>query len=159
MEFHRKFLTASNFGRVCNMLQRTSCTNIVKLMLYSSFNNIAMKYGCDNEEKVKTQLKKYRNIITADYGLFIDSVYPFLGATPDGIFDREAGNVEIEYPYSVWHLTPKEAIRNRKVTALKVTADGANVRLKERHQWYLQIKVNSVSQEKSTEERYRHQKA
>lgn len=43
--FHRrKRLTASHFGSVCIRLQHTSCKNLVKAILYSSFDNRALRY-------------------------------------------------------------------------------------------------------------------
>lgn len=138
LEYRRKILTASNFGKICNMRPTTSCQNVVKNLLYSEFDNAALRYGRENEILAKIQLEKEQDIKISECGLFIDAEFPFLGATPDGLIDKD-GIVEIKCPSSAAEITPEEAIKSKKITAWKTTADGKILEMKPTHPWYYQI--------------------
>ena len=53
--------TSSNFGEICCKRDTTSCTNIVKKLLYShsSRGSTAMMYGKMHEKDARKALEKY----------------------------------------------------------------------------------------------------
>lgn len=97
-EERRKRTTAFNFGRICKLRKTTACSNTVKALLYCSFSgSAATRYGTDNEHHAIQQFEELLNVKVTRCGLFVDEVYPFLGASPD---DLVGGNAitEIKCP-------------------------------------------------------------
>ncbi|KAG8196027.1 hypothetical protein JTE90_028997 [Oedothorax gibbosus] len=90
----RKRLTASHFGSVCIRLAHTSCKNLVKAILYSNFDNRALRYGREHEKDAIRELETNFDIKVSECGLFVSTVSPYLGATPDGLVDGD-GLVEV----------------------------------------------------------------
>ena len=75
-------LTASFFGQVCKLRETTSCKNIVKQLLYSTFKgNDPTKYGNHNEPIALKDAEKLLGLHIEPSGLFIDQKRPFLGAS------------------------------------------------------------------------------
>jgi hypothetical protein len=56
-ELRRKLLTASHFGKVCNMLAHTSCRNVVKEIVYGKYDNQACAYGREKEIAAKAEIE------------------------------------------------------------------------------------------------------
>ncbi|KAJ8876985.1 hypothetical protein PR048_021437, partial [Dryococelus australis] len=104
----RKLLTDSNFGRVCKMRATTSCKNLFHSILYGNFNTKGTHYGIAN----KPEYGK----VTIEYGLFVDSACPFLGANPNGLVGEDA-IMEIKCPLSAdKYGSPKEAVNNGQMS-------------------------------------------
>lgn len=137
-ERRRRLLTASHFGRVCNMLPYTSCESLVKTIMYSSADSKSMAYGRENEGKAKIALEKVIKMKIEDCGLFVDREIPYLGATPDGLIGED-GIVEVKCPSSVSDMTPEDAIAKKKVTAWIVDREGKILSLKKKHAYHLQV--------------------
>ena len=96
----------------------------------------AIKYGKDNEQTSIDQLSAKLNIRINRCGLFIDKEFPFLGATPDGIYD--GGIVEVKCPSSAKNMSPDVAIREKKIKFWKVDSDG-NILVNKSHPWHYQV--------------------
>lgn len=96
LEIRRNLLTASNFGRVCNMRATTGCETIVKQLLYTVFGCEAMAYGSKNEEVAWYDLE---NVLG-------QKIRPF--HRPDGLLNED-GTVEIKSPSSAKDMAPDEA--------------------------------------------------
>jgi hypothetical protein len=153
-------LTASNFGRVCNMRASTNRSNFVKELLVPNFSgNKFTKYGIDNEINAFRAIKQvltstignvptsiiflYKHIFTdinsdqiKDCGLFISEQHPFLAASPDGMIG-DFGLIEIKCPYTARELTPEEAIISKKIKFAKL--ENGSLKLKRTHAYYFQV--------------------
>ncbi|KAL7291999.1 hypothetical protein TKK_0014283 [Trichogramma kaykai] len=112
-EKKRNLLTASKFGKICKMQDTTFRKNIVKEILYSKDLNLEqLSYGLENEEKAKKLLEKKINKKVEKAGLFIDSKFEYLAASPDGLIGSD-GLVEYKSPFIARKLTPLEAISTK----------------------------------------------
>lgn len=134
----REMLTASNFGTVCRMRPTTSCAATVKNILFPpSIDTVAMKYGRDNEEIARKELSAKLNKEIKTCGLFIDNENPCLGASPDGLIEKD-GLVEIKCPSSAEHLTAEEAIQT--LPQLKGIFDKKNSdKINKNHRYFYQV--------------------
>lgn len=112
-EIRRELLTASFFGKVCNMRANTSCKNLVKQIIYCSMDYKACAYGREKEILAKAEIRERFGWNIVDCGLFIDREHPYFAASPDGLIGND-GLLEIKCPYSARHLTPDEAIESKK---------------------------------------------
>lgn len=139
LELRRNLLTASNFGRVIKRRMNTSCSNIVKDIIYKkSIDHVmAIKHGKDNEELAKKQLEKEINVKVKPCGLFIDKEQPYLGASPDGVIDEDT-IVEIKCPITAYKIGLEKAIADKKIPFYKKTTRG-DLEINEHHNWYYQI--------------------
>ena len=76
-------------------------------------------------------------------GFFINTDFPFLGATPDGsVYDpyepeQPFGFLKVKCPYSVRDLTPVEACSTQNFYC-SLDSNGG-LKLKENHQYYTQV--------------------
>ncbi|KAF4523985.1 hypothetical protein B566_EDAN013827 [Ephemera danica] len=104
-QLHQSLLSASSFHRVTQRRPYTSCAKIVKDILYSKFDNDAMKWGRDNEDDVIFYLTKC--------GLFIHSEFNFLAASPDGLIGDDT-LIKCSYSAAELKLSPEQAIRSGK---------------------------------------------
>lgn len=138
LELRRSLLTASNFGRVCKMRPTTGCESLVKQILYTVVDCEAMQYGRTNEETARVVLEKEIGENVQKCGIFIDSEYPFLGGSPDGLVS-EIATVEIKCPSSAKDLTPEDAIKTRKCTFWTVEKNGEIGDINRNHNFYYQI--------------------
>jgi hypothetical protein len=72
-------------------------------------------------------------------GLFIDSEFPFLAATPDGLIGED-GITEIKCPSSCINMTPDEAIFSRKVTFWSLDKTKKSILgVNKKHSYYYQV--------------------
>lgn len=133
-----KILTASNFGTICRRKATTFCSPLVKSLLSANYiRSASMDWGKNHEAKALEDLEKFAKIKIKKCGLFLNEEYPFLGATPDGLVG-DSGLVEIKSPWSARHLTPVDAITQKKVTIWKTTNQG-HVSINIQHKWYYQV--------------------
>jgi len=79
----RKRLTASNFGDICKMRENTSCRKKVFSLLYgSNITSREISYGIEMEPQGRAQFEVLSGKTVELCGLFADSEFPFLAASP-----------------------------------------------------------------------------
>lgn len=79
----RKRLTASNFGDICKMRENTSCQKKVFSLLYgTNTTSREMSYGIEMESQGRAQFEFSSGKSVESCGLFADSEFPFLAASP-----------------------------------------------------------------------------
>ncbi|XP_046143605.1 uncharacterized protein LOC114881203 [Osmia bicornis bicornis] len=111
----KKLLTASHFGKVCQLRKNTLRGNTIKSIMYPQIQYLrSLEYGRENEANALGQLETELGIQILPCGLFIDAVVPYLGATPDGLVDDDT-IVEVKCPKSAKDLSPAEAIEQLPV--------------------------------------------
>lgn len=133
----KKRLTASNFGRICKLLDSTDKSKVARDLLSSNFTgNIYTKYGKDNELNALKEFMKIMGITVKSCGLFVDRNYPFLAASPDGLIDDD-GMVEIKCPYKARNLLPEDAIEQKMIQF--ATFEDGKFRLKRTDKYYYQV--------------------
>ncbi|KAJ8875506.1 hypothetical protein PR048_023401, partial [Dryococelus australis] len=97
------------------MKATTSCKDLVHSILYGDFSTKSTQYGIANEPVANRKMAEEHRIVAIECGLFVDSEYPFLGATPDGLVGEEA-IMEVKCPLSAdKYGSPKEAVDNGQV--------------------------------------------
>ncbi|KAJ8877357.1 hypothetical protein PR048_021811 [Dryococelus australis] len=64
-------------------LATTSCKNLVHSILYGNFSTKGTRCGIANKPVAKRKMADEHGIVAIECGLFVDSEYPFFGATPD----------------------------------------------------------------------------
>ncbi|CAI6371889.1 unnamed protein product [Macrosiphum euphorbiae] len=133
----KKRLTASIFGKVCKMRDKTSRAKTVENILFGTFTgNAATRYGIANEIIAKEQLEDLLKQKILPVGLMVDNSMPFIAASPDGILDDES-LVEIKCPASANELAPEDAIQNNKIKCCSIK-DG-QLYLKRNDNYYYQV--------------------
>ncbi|XP_050306168.1 uncharacterized protein LOC126743213 isoform X2 [Anthonomus grandis grandis] len=131
-------LTASNFGNICKMLEKTNCKNKVKAILYSKFRgNKHTKYGTEKEPFAIQQFEETYNLKVEMCGLFIDSECCALAASPDGLVGSR-GLVEVKCPSTASAISPTEAI-NKKIIKFATLDENGQMHLKQNHDYFYQI--------------------
>ncbi|KAL4103976.1 hypothetical protein QTP88_019289 [Uroleucon formosanum] len=111
----KKRLTASIFGKVCKMRDKTSRAKTVNDILFGTFTgNAATRDGIANEVIAKEQPEDLLKIKIQSAGLIVDKNIPFIAASPDGILDDES-LVEIKCPASAKELAPEDTIQSNKI--------------------------------------------
>lgn len=135
----QKLLTASNFGKVCCRRETTSCQNLVKTILYPpQLRSTAVEWGKEKEIEAREELQAELGIKINNCVLFIDSEFPYLAATPDGIIGDD-GIVEIKCPYAVRQVSPVDAIRNNVADLHRIFDKTDDTRMNQRHLYYFQV--------------------
>ena len=143
-------ITASLFGLVVSRRPDTPPDNLVlRIIQAKRFSSNSTKYGIDNEKFAIHAYKDYQqnhghpSLVVSSCGFFINTEFPFLGATPDGsVYDpneveQPYGYVEVKCPYSVRDRTPVEACSTPNFYCNLDSA--GQVKLKESHQYYAQV--------------------
>ncbi|KAK5639970.1 hypothetical protein RI129_010781 [Pyrocoelia pectoralis] len=137
-EERRNRLTASMFGKICKRRSTTPTDGILKELFYRSnfLKTSAIVYGIENEENAIAKFSAQTKMTIQSCGLFVDSKYVFLGASPDGIVDEEV-LVEVKCLYSIRNLKIKEAVVTNKNICVHVVND--TLVLKRNHNYFYQI--------------------
>ena len=119
-------ITASSFYTVCHLRENTDRRNTVKhLMNYCSIAEDAMSqqltWGHEKEKKaldlyIKKQKKNHDKLSIKNNGLIINTLWPFLGASPDGV--RICGCcqkklIEVKSMYAKRNLPPQVAAEEK----------------------------------------------
>ncbi|CAH1141268.1 unnamed protein product [Phyllotreta striolata] len=136
-EERRKRLTASNFGRICKLLDTTNRKKVVESLLHDTFKgNIYTKWGTDNEPCARSNFEKLLNVVVKDCGLFVHPDYPFLAASPDGLIEPD-GLVEIKCPYKAKEVAPDEGIESGLIKYAKL--EKGALKLNKEDKYYYQV--------------------
>ncbi|XP_045455750.1 uncharacterized protein LOC123665502 [Melitaea cinxia] len=140
LEIRQKLITASNFGPVCKRKPLSNTANLVKSILYQK--NLAhvasVAHGVENEKLALLQLQRQENVEILPCGLFIDSVHPFIGASPDGLIGQDI-IVEIKCPFTVSKIGLAKSIEQNKIQILKYNKDTKTCTINKKCHWYYQI--------------------
>ena len=93
-----KRLTASSFGRICN-LRKSTKKNVANDILFPSFKGSkATDWGNASEKTAISDYEKSSGNCVSPAGLFMDENLPFLAASPDGVLSDGDGLIEIKCP-------------------------------------------------------------
>ena len=114
---------------------RTDHTRLSYFLEAKSLSNVeAVKYGIQTEEKARNRYIEITNHDVKSIGLFVSSKFPWLAASPDGLFkiDTELALLEIKCPFSCKDST----LRNIPY----LDKDG---NLKKTHVYYTQIQLTA----------------
>ena len=93
-------VTASKLKTVTHSPVEQPSQSLIKLICYPEvhkFSTEATKWGCEHEKIARKQYtdrqkKKHKNFQVCDSGFVIDTDYPHLGASPDGIISCDCCN-------------------------------------------------------------------
>lgn len=96
----------------------------------------AIQYGVANENKAIQSYENQTGMKVEQCGLFVQSQWPYLGASPDGLVNDD-GLVEVKCLPSIEKLSPKEAIGIKKHICIELI-DG-KVALKKNHHYWFQV--------------------
>ena len=143
-------LTASNFGTVYHRLPTTPPQSLVlQIIKGSNFSSAATDWGKKQEpvafrQYVDVQQQSgHHGLYACQSGFMIDELYPFLGASPDGVVhdpssDNPFGLVEIKCPYSIRDKTP---LQGASLSSFFCEINKANnsIKLKPSHPYYCQV--------------------
>ena len=125
--------------------------SLIKSICYpesTKFYSVACEYGCKHES---TARREYMYIMQKDHtlfeitecGLVIDPLFPFLGATPDGLVTCACcgnGTLEIKCPFSCRKKELKEVAEENSRFFLSQKEDGT-LELKQSHQYFYQVQL------------------
>lgn len=90
-ELRTEYLTSSNFGTVVKMKKTTHPHNFIRKMLYPTgeIRTPSILYGRTNERTAIRLYEEQQQVEVQPCGLFIDTEYPFLASSPDGIVNDD----------------------------------------------------------------------
>lgn len=146
-------LTASNFGRVFNMLPSTPPDSFVRQILHPQhLCTRAILWGKSHEAEAFEKYTKHQcdcghvGLVAVKAGFVVSEDHPFLGASPDG-YVHDPGSVdqygvlELKCPYKYRDLTPEEAASKPDFCSelCTTTAGEKHLKLKHKHAYYSQI--------------------
>ena len=143
-------VTASKLKAITHTRVEQPSQSLIKLICYPEvyrFSTEATKWGCEHEkvawkQYIDIQATKHNNFQVSDSGFDIDTMYPHLGASPDGIVSCDccsgSGVVEIKCPFSCRSVSWEEGIG--KASFLEQDAHGT-VGVKQSHAYYYQIQA------------------
>lgn len=138
----RKRITASNFGKISKLLEKTPRDATVKNIMYPSFKgNVHTEYGNACEPIAIESVEKKLCIKIKRSGLLIDNDYPYLAASPDGLID-DTGMIEVKCPSSAQTFTPKEAAEKVPAVHKWCSFENEEMQLNVKHDYYFQIQGN-----------------
>lgn len=137
MAARRGRITASNFQRIANMRNSTSCHSTIESLLYGAyqdFDSAAMKYGRESEEKAVLAYEREKGVaVQRPVGLIVHPRYGFIAATPDGVISNDH-LLEVKCPYRAKHESIDDIVSRDKTFFLD-----SHLRLKRNHTYYAQV--------------------
>jgi putative phage-type endonuclease len=138
-------VTASQAKAVCTSDPNDPSSSLIKRICYpgtNTFKNQATKWGNDNEKNAlkafnKLMMESHENVCLESSGFIISTKFPFIGASPDGVFSCDCcgkATVEVKCPFN---------LRNEGLDKCDylVTDDSGDKCLKTNHQYYYQIQT------------------
>lgn len=152
-QFRKGVITASKVHEVKTKMSKVNVDDknmwslIKKVSGFTFINpNIpALKYGRDMENHAADKLlhllkTKHTGVKMKECGLFLDATKPFIGASPDRIFECKCHGkvcIEIKCPYSISHLSPLD--KDAYLCYLDYSDKGTS--LKKSHTYYTQCQL------------------
>ena len=141
-------ITASRMKAVCRTNPGYPAQSLIKSICYPetfSFATAATKWGCKHEKQAQEMYLtanklKHNDLSVAESGLVINSQWPFIGASPDGVINCTCcgkGVLEIKCPYCHRGTDVQTAATEDSGFCLKIV-DG-QLRLDRTHTYYYQI--------------------
>ncbi|KAF2890773.1 hypothetical protein ILUMI_15400, partial [Ignelater luminosus] len=134
-------LTASHFGAVIRRRPTTSCNALVKTIFRttSSTCTAAMEYGKKNERVAVLKFQEKTGKTVERAGLYIDVDHGFLGASPDGVINKnEIIEVKCMYKVAQLGLSVQQAVERKCITCLEKDLQN-KIRLRRNHDYFFQI--------------------
>lgn len=118
----------------------TSTAATVKKVLYKkNISHVtAIAHGVENEKLAIQQMERQENIEINPCGLFIDSHYPFIAATPDGLVGNDT-IVEVKCPLSALKGGIYAAIKEIKFNSINMTEKKQIKTINKNSNWFYQI--------------------
>ncbi|XP_071085447.1 uncharacterized protein [Haliotis cracherodii] len=123
------------------------------------FNTVDMRYGSHNEKRAfeDYSLKYVETFTCLASGFWINSKYPELGCSPDGILqslstDVADGVLEIKCPSVLENINPteaKEKLTKKQYYSFCSTFENGRLKLKRNHKYYFQCQMQMAICEKS----------
>lgn len=139
-------ITASVMKDVCaSRMKKTECLTR-KILVPTTINSPAVKYGLQNENAAKQRLMdvlqpSHINARLSPCGLMISPTFPFLGCSPDGLFECDCHPpmlVEVKCLYSLKDVHPANLVQEGQKRNICLSPEGA---LKTSHRYYYQIQM------------------
>ncbi len=140
-------ITASRMHRVVHTSRSSPSLSLIKTICYPEiFSSKATDWGCTHEERAQIRFVNYQmpfhdSLSVSASGLFLNGMWPFLGASPDGIVNCSCcgtGLLEIKCPYSHAGKTISSAVSDSNFCLESI--DG-KVTLKRNHTYYYQVQT------------------
>ena len=150
--FHQRAgrVTASKFKNAVRTDPTQPSVSLIKSICYPtrSFKSAACEYGCKHENNARKEYEyamkqQHQSFSVKESGLILDPMYPFVGASPDGIITCTCcgtGVLEIKCPYSCKNKGLKEVSEEKSCFFLRVTETG-HLELKDNHQYFYQVQL------------------
>ena len=141
-------VTASRMKTVCHTNMTNPSQSLVKGICYPeafTFTSKQTNWGCKHEKQAREIYKKksdHTNLQVTESGLFINPLWPFIGASPDGIVNCDCcpkGVLEIKCPYCHQNESIISATVNDKKFCLR--EEDEMLRLDCSHQYYYQVQT------------------
>ena len=142
-------VTASRMKAVCHTNESKSLIKCICYPEVFSFTSKQTSWGCKHEKVakemyLKRQLENHHNLEVKDSGLCINTQWPFIGASPDGIIScqchDDTGVLEIKCPYCHRDDAIESAASKDTNFCLKKQDDGSLV-LDHGHAYYYQVQT------------------
>ena len=129
-----KRIAASNFGRIMNRRKNMYPNSIIKQLLTpSNFTSVACQWGKENEKVALSCYERLKSVKVTACGLIVNTSWPWLGCSPDGLTDDRP--IEVKCPY-VWREKDIIEACSNKTFFMKLL-DGVP-KLKVKHNYYYQ---------------------
>ncbi|XP_060848449.1 uncharacterized protein LOC132927890 [Rhopalosiphum padi] len=121
------------------MRPNTSCKTKVHNILYKPpVTSKQMSYGHNMEHEARKKLEEIIKLDVQLSGLVIDTNFPYLAASPDGLVGDHA-IVEIKCPYTAKDSENSvDAVNNKLLSYCNITQEN-KLQLKNDHQYYYQV--------------------
>ena len=144
-------ITASKMKRVCRTDSSSPSQRLLKEVCYPEvfhFTAPATQWGLKQEKQARAVYgeyasKRHDDFTISNSGLFLNSKWVFLGASPDGLVSCSCcgnGVLEVKCPYTLRHSTIENYAKdpNSCLSVLKETGD---VQLDRDHEYFFQVQT------------------
>lgn len=139
-------LTASNFYRICEAVDRHHCPpSLLKTIMSKYETDVevpALQWGRRKEEVARDLYTRscrsiHKKVQVEEKGLYLMNDFPYIGCSVDGIFSCKCHGkkvIEIKCPYALKHMHPKEVALQKGC----ITVDNKSV-VSEKSDYYHQM--------------------
>ncbi len=147
--FREGRITASRMKAACRTNPESPAKSLIQQICYpelTKFSTSATRWGCDHEKNARDiyfqEMKKYHeNFSIVESGLWINSDYPYIAASPDGLCYCQCcgyGCIEVKCPYC--HRDKEILEASQEGLFLQGTNEN-ELKLKKDHSYYYQIQT------------------